>query len=144
MPGHLHPVSPSLKGPGGKNAPSAIDEEQMNRDKMLSFRVNESEREEIKDYLDEKGIKRSPFVREAVFAYMNSDKPQIRREMLNEFKKTRREFANAGNNINQVAYRLNAGHPIAAKDVIETQETLQRTFSEMVRFYRRVEDELRG
>lgn len=111
---------------------------------ILTFQVEPEQERAINDYLDAHGItKRSPFLREAVFAYMNSDKPQLRREMLDEFKKMRRALTNAGNNINQVAYHLNADHPVSTAQVKDTQEDLQRTFAQMARAFRGIEDELR-
>ncbi|MGL1861436.1 MAG: hypothetical protein OCC46_02805 [Pseudodesulfovibrio sp.] len=117
----------------------------MEKKPILTFQVEPEEKEAIKDYLDEHGIKkRSPFIRESVFAYMNSDKPQMRREMLDEFKEMRRAFANAGNNLNQVAAHLNMKRPVSTEQVLESHRDLQRSFGEMVRFYRRIEDVLRG
>lgn len=111
---------------------------------ILTFQVEPEEAAMINDYLAENGIKkRSPFLREAVFAYMNSDKPQLTREMLDEFKKTRRAFANAGNNLNQVAYVLNSDHPITTERIKDAHDELQRSFAELFHFYRRIEDELR-
>ena len=115
----------------------------MNKTRMLSFRVQESEEQAINDYLEDHGIKRSPFIRDAVFAYINSDKPQLRRDMLAEFKDMRREFTNAGNNINQVAYRLNAGHPVSTDQLRQAQEDLQQAFAQVVFFFKRIQDELR-
>jgi len=116
----------------------------LNHKPILSFQVEEYEKEEINDYLDEHEIKkRSPFIREAVFAYINSDKPQMRREMLDEFKKMRREFSNAGNNLNQVAGHLNMKHPVTTPQVEEAHLKLKETFDELVHFYRRIEDGLR-
>lgn len=116
----------------------------MNKSRMLSFRVEKSDEETINNYLNEHGIKmRSPFIREALFDYMNSDKPQLRRVMLDEFSKLRRELTNVGNNLNQVAYHLNSNHPVSTTQLTEAQECLQGQFAQMVRFYRRIEDDLR-
>ncbi len=112
---------------------------------IITFQVNSDQAEELTTYLQKMGItKRSPFLREAIFAYIHSDKPGLKREMLEEFKQTRREFTNAGNNINQVAYKLNAGHPISSEEIRSAQEELQRTFGQMVRFYIRIERNLLG
>ena len=111
---------------------------------IITFQVDTDQAAELMAFLNERGIKkRSPFLREAVFAYIHSDKPELTRAKLNELKATRRELANVGNNLNQVAYKLNAGFPVSNEEIKSTQEELQRFFAQMVRVYRRLEHELR-
>ena len=87
---------------------------------------------------------RSEVVRQAVHDYLSSNRPHIRKQLVEEFINMRRAFANAGNNLNQVAARLNMKHPVSTPEVKKAQENLLQTFGEMVRFYRRIEDNLRG
>lgn len=111
---------------------------------IITFQVDPEQQEELNAFLEARGIKkRSPFLREAVFAYIHSDKPDLTRAKLAEFKQTRKEFTNVGNNLNQIAYKLNAGHPVSTEEIRSAQAELQRTFGQMVRFYERVENELR-
>jgi len=112
---------------------------------IITFQVEPEQQDELKAYLEAHGIKkRSPFLREAVFAYIHSDKPDLTRKKLAEFAQMRKDFANVGNNLNQMAYRLNAGHPVSTPQVEAVQEELRQTFAQLVHFYRRIEDELRG
>lgn len=85
---------------------------------------------------------RSDVVRQAVHDYLSSNRPLIRKQLAEEFKKIRREFSSVGNNLNQVAFHLNGNHPVTTESVQSTQEDLQKVFAQMIRFYRRIENEL--
>ena len=55
----------------------------------------------------------------------------------------RRAFVSVGNNLNQVAYRLNDGQLVSTPEIKKIQEELQRAFRELYFYYRRLEGELR-
>lgn len=71
---------------------------------------------------------RSEVIREAVDLYFKSDQPQLTHELIEEFKGWRKEFHGVGSNLNQVAYRMNADHPLSSSQIVEMLTELQATF----------------
>ena len=61
----------------------------------------------------------SEVVRAALDIYAKSDQPQLTRELTELFQALRKELHGAGTNLNQVVYRLNAGHPISSQMIAE-------------------------
>ncbi|KAB1437311.1 hypothetical protein [Pseudodesulfovibrio senegalensis] len=116
----------------------------MEKTRIVTFRITPEEDELIDSYLAEMQIpKRSPFLREAVFAYLNSDKPQLNRELFEELKAWRKDLRNVGINLNQTAYKLNADHPLSSSQIQEVLNDLQKQFAVLANSFWRLEDELR-
>nr|WP_287412313.1 ribbon-helix-helix domain-containing protein [Pseudodesulfovibrio sp.] len=86
---------------------------------------------------------RSELIREALEDYLAGDKAQKRRKYLTELSAWRKELHNEGVNLNQIAYKLNADHPLSTEKIMDTQESLRQLFSIMVRNFRSVEDDFR-
>lgn len=111
------------------------------KSERIIFRVTTEERGALDTYLEERGYRKSAFIREAVFDYMSTDKPEVRRALLDELRKMNQSLSNAGNNLNQLAYRLNSGHPVSTPQVVAVQEDLIDLFAAMADYFARVEDE---
>lgn len=112
------------------------------KSERIIFRITTEERNQLDTYLEERGYRKSAFIREAVFDYMSTDKPEVRRALLDELKKMNLELRNAGNNLNQLAYRLNSGHPVSTPQVVAVQEDLIDLFAAMADYFRRMKREL--
>lgn len=61
----------------------------------------------------------SELVREALDLYFKSDRPQLSRELTELFQAMRKDLQGVGTNLNQITYRLNAGHPLSSQQLIE-------------------------
>jgi hypothetical protein len=87
---------------------------------------------------------RSTAIRQTLNLYNKSDQPKIKKRLVEELQNWRKQFHNVGVNINQVAYKMNAGHPLSTDQIIEVQLSLQREFKELVRLFWRIEEELQS
>ncbi|MBC17069.1 MAG: hypothetical protein CL942_08460 [Desulfovibrio sp.] len=116
----------------------------MTKKPILTFQVEAEEEEAINRYLKKNGTpKRSPFLREAVFAWINSDQPELRKEIHEDLEAWRKEFHGVGSNLNQVAYRMNADHPLSSKQIIETLEELQDQFDRLATKFLELRNDLK-
>ncbi|AMK12033.1 plasmid mobilization relaxosome protein MobC [Pseudodesulfovibrio indicus] len=68
----------------------------------------------------------SGVVRLALEELAHSDQPQLKREMAEEFQAWRKELHGVGTNLNQIAFRLNAGHPLSSHQIEDVLGDLQR------------------
>lgn len=73
----------------------------------------------------------SEVVRMALEVYEKSYQPQLTREMADEFQAWRKELNGVGTNLNQIAYRLNAGHPLSSQQIEEVIAELQQAFKNL-------------
>jgi len=84
----------------------------------------------------------SELVRDAVDQLLKSDQPQLTREMVEEFKAWRKEFHGVGSNLNQLAYRLNAEHPLSTKEIVRTLDELTSTFQRLASDMKEIRNDL--
>lgn len=82
--------------------------------------------EAMKKQMKLRGV--SELVREAVDQLLKSDQPQLTRDLVDEFKTWRKEFHGVGSNLNQIAYHINADHPLSSRQIIETLDELRGSF----------------
>ncbi|NDV20373.1 plasmid mobilization relaxosome protein MobC [Pseudodesulfovibrio sp. JC047] len=80
----------------------------------------------------------SELIREAVKSCLQSDQPQLSRELVEEFTAWRKEFHGVGSNLNQIAYRMNSGHPQASQQVLETLKELSASFKKLAEDFKKV------
>jgi hypothetical protein len=112
--------------------------------RYIPVRMDEEMEKELDAMKQALGVRsRSEVVRLAVKNFATSTRPFIRKELVEELNQMRRAFTNAGNNLNQVAIKLNTNRQVRSEEVLSGQEELKRSFGELVRFFWRVEDELR-
>lgn len=110
---------------------------------ILTFQVEPEEEDAISRYLDEHGIKkRSPFIREAVFAWMVSDQPQLREQVHEDLEAWRKEFHGVGSNLNQIAWRLNADQPLTTKQIENTLKELKAEFKKLAKNMKALRNDL--
>nr|WP_287412659.1 hypothetical protein [Pseudodesulfovibrio sp.] len=106
---------------------------------ILTFQVEPEEEAMINRYMKENEIKKkSPFFREAIFGWMASDQPQLTREMVDEFNSWRKEFHGVGSNLNQIAYKMNANHPLSNGQIVDTLEDLRVEFKVLAKRMRKL------
>ncbi|EPY1339474.1 plasmid mobilization protein [Klebsiella pneumoniae] len=74
------------------------------RDISIQFRVNKAEFEYLKSLVEASGLERGHYIRKEI---LNSE-PVIKRKMPEFEQSLYREIQHQGNNINQIAKRLNA------------------------------------
>ena len=111
---------------------------------ILTFQVEPEEEATINRFLAENQIrKRSPFLREAIFSHMASDKPQLTRAMVEEFKTWRKEFHGVGTNLNQIVYKMHGHHPLSTEQILETLEELRVEFKRLAKNMRSMKNDLR-
>jgi len=79
--------------------------------------------EAMKQKMKLRGI--SELIREAVDKILKSDQPKLSREMVEEFKLWRKELHGVGTNLNQIAFRMNANHPVFSPQIEETLSELK-------------------
>lgn len=86
------------------------------RDISIQFRVNKAEFEYLKSLVEASGLERGHYIRKEI---LNS-KPVIKRKMPEVNQKTYIQLSSLGNNLNQVAKKLNSNHDF---DNIKVSET---------------------
>jgi len=109
----------------------------------ITVRLDEvmlSELEAMKRKMGLRGV--SELVREAVADLLKSDQPQLTREMAEEFKVWRQELKRIGVNLNQVAYRMNADHPLSSAQLSETLGELNACLKEVATNTKRIRNGL--
>lgn len=70
---------------------------------------------------------RSELIREAIELLLKSDQPELTRELIDEFSSWRKELHRVGSNLNQVAYKMNAGHPLSSDQIQSALNDLRPT-----------------
>jgi Arc/MetJ-type ribon-helix-helix transcriptional regulator len=112
--------------------------------KMVPVRMDEDLLTALDAKVQEVGAQwRSEMIREAMEDYLAGDKAEKRRKYLTELSAWRKELHNEGANLNQLAYKLNANHPVSTEQILATLESLKQLFGVMVRNFRTVEDDFR-
>ncbi|WP_409159706.1 plasmid mobilization protein [Pectobacterium sp. B2J-2] len=86
------------------------------RDISIQFRVNKAESEYLKSLVEASGLERGHYIRKEI---LNS-KPVIKRKMPEVNQKTYIQLSSLGNNLNQVAKKLNSNNDF---DNIKVSET---------------------
>lgn len=86
------------------------------RDISIQFRVNKAEFEYLKSLVEASGLERGHYIRKEI---LNS-KPVIKRKMPEVNQKTYIQLSSLGNNLNQVAKKLNSNNDF---DNIKVSET---------------------
>ncbi|TLV18373.1 plasmid mobilization relaxosome protein MobC [Klebsiella indica] len=86
------------------------------RDISIQFRVNKAEFEYLKSLVEASGLERGHYIRKEI---LNS-KPVIKRKMPELNQKTYIQLSSLGNNLNQVAKKLNSNNDF---DNIKVSET---------------------
>ena len=89
---------------------------EVRRDISIQFRVNKAEFEYLKELVEASGLERGHYIRKEI---LNS-KPVIKRKMPEVNQKTYIQLSSLGNNLNQVAKKLNSNHDF---DNIKVSET---------------------
>lgn len=76
---------------------------------------------------------RAGVIREAVHLYLKSDQPELTREMVEIFEAWRREFHGVSSNLNQIAYKMNANHPLSTDQICEILDELRLMFNDLAK-----------
>ncbi|MEZ7197742.1 hypothetical protein [Pseudodesulfovibrio karagichevae] len=99
------------------------------KSKYVPVRMSD-EMANLVDQLKEKhGLRgRASVIREAIQVMAKSDQPQLTREMLVLFEAWRKGYYRVGSNLNQIAYKLNSGHPLSTDEILNALEDLKREF----------------
>ena len=84
----------------------------------ISVRLNEQEHEHLKKQAAISGYPMEPFIRALIMGVNLRPRPP------DEYAEIRRQLAAIGNNINQIAKRINAGGPAYQADMDEIRERL--------------------
>jgi len=86
---------------------------------------------------------RSELIREAIGLFIISDQPELARGLVEEFKTWRTELRGVGTNLNQVAYRLNANHPLSSQQIVETLDELSMTFKALTQEIKKMRNDFK-
>jgi len=86
------------------------------RDKSIQFRVNKEEFEYLKELVDSSGLERGHYIRREILKSV----PVVKRKMSEINQKTYMQLSALGNNLNQVAKKLNSNKDFDDVKVSET------------------------
>ena len=101
-----------------------------NKSKVIRIRIDAETEQAVKAFIESESSVRniSDLIRKGVGFMMASDQPQLTREMANLFEAWRKEFHGVGSNLNQIAYKMNANHPLSTNEILEVLEALKAHF----------------
>ena len=101
-----------------------------NKSKVIRIRIDAETEKAVNTFIEsESSIKNiSDLIRKGIGFILTSDQPQLTQDMVDLFESWRKEFHGVGSNLNQVAYKLNANHPLSTDEILEVLESLKTHF----------------
>ena len=97
-----------------------VHEKMKIRNRKITVRLSEKERKFLGEQADAGGMKIEPYIRELIMGNEVKSRPK------EEWAEVVRQVAAVGNNINQIAKRVNAGGPAYQADMEEIRERLEQ------------------
>lgn len=101
-----------------------------NKSKVIRIRIDEDTEKAVNAFIkSEPSIRNiSDLIRKGIGFILVSDQPQLTREMVDQFEAWRKEFHGVGSNLNQVAYKMNANHPLSSGQIVDALKELKDQF----------------
>ena len=86
------------------------------RNRKITVRLSEKERKFLGEQADAGGMKIEPYIRELIMGNEVKSRPK------EEWAEVVRQVAAVGNNINQIAVRVNSTNKVYAEDIVNIKE----------------------
>ena len=97
------------------------------RNRTVSVRLSEKEKKHLKKQVDAAGLKMEPFIRKLIMGVEIHPRPPENVVML------LREINAIGNNINQIARKVNACDEVSRKELVEIHGLIDEIYNEVKR-----------
>lgn len=97
------------------------------RNKAVSVRLSEKEKNHLKKQADAAGLKMEPFIRKLIMGVEIHPRPPENVVLL------LREINAIGHNINQIARKVNGSDEVSQKELMTINELLEKIYQELKR-----------